>query len=50
MKIYLLGKGPHARDKVYIDSMRTNVRFNVSCDGTGFSFIVSKEELREMIK
>ena len=50
MKQFLLHQGLFNKDKVILDVMPNNLRFNVSCDGTGFSFIIDKEKLLEMLK
>ena len=41
----LLYKCKENYDKCEIYKYRKNVRFSIACDGTGFSFVIPKQEL-----
>jgi hypothetical protein len=51
MKSLTLYFNPRTQDIVTITKMRRNIRFGVGvADCNGFSFVISKDKLMEMIK
>lgn len=46
----MLYMSEHNRDCLYVVANKKNLRFNVNCNGTGFSFTISRDKLKEMIE